>query len=102
LQFTRAEKFAFRLIIRLKKKNKLLVRAAKMMITLFRHNKKLDDKKQLKKYSHAKNKFLKTAGNIRLETIQMYTAGDNHRARIKEYKKKMEQCKFMSQAIAEY
>ena len=77
LKFTRSEEFSFKLLISLKKKKKLMVRAVKMMISLFRLS-KTQSRKYLNKYSNYARLFGRTAKHLRIQVLQSISKSEQN------------------------
>lgn len=77
LKFNGSEEMSFKLIENLRKKNKLSMRAGKMMVRRFYYNKhKTVDK--LTKYNNSYRGFQRTAKNLRIQILNTITPDDRN------------------------
>lgn len=93
-----SEEISYILITTLKKQNKLIGRAAKMMTSLFKANRS-KSRKDMMKYSASRMQFSRTAYNLRLERNSRMTQHDYIRKDLKGIKKDTVRIKNMAIAI---
>ncbi|CAI2359204.1 unnamed protein product [Moneuplotes crassus] len=98
LDFQPSEDFSYNLLKFLEKKDKLLYRATRMMISMFRFN-KYKIKKYLVRYSNRSWLFSKSSTNLRISYMSRLTKGDYMRRDIKSLKRKTQNICKMIEAI---